>query len=95
MNNSANGKTSSIAADVIPATYYAQVSHLFVTKGEHIWGTFDEMANELKFHDTPDEDGEDLIDNAVVKTLANGGEVFLLDKERMPVETQMAALMRY
>jgi len=95
MNNTANSKTSSIAADVIPATYYAQVSHLFVTKGEHIWGTFDEMTNELVFHDTPDEGGEDLIDNAVVKTLANGGQVFLLEKERMPVETQMAAILRF
>ena len=95
MNNSANGKTSSIAADVIPAAYYSQISHLFVTKGEHIWGTFDEMANELRFHDTPDEDGEDLIDNAVVKTLANGGEVFLLEKEKMPAETQIAAVMRF
>lgn len=95
MNNSAKGTTSSIAADVIPATYYSQVSHLFVTKGEHIWGTFDEMANELVFHDTPDEDGEDLIDNAVVKTLANGGEVFLLEKEKMPVDCQVAALMRF
>ena len=53
------------------------------------------MANELIFHDTPDEDGEDLIDNAVVKTLANGGEVFLLDRKKMPAETQMAAVMRY
>jgi hypothetical protein len=95
LNNSANGKTSSIAADVIPASYYSQVSHLFVCKGEHIWGTFDEMSNELSFHDTPDEDGEDLIDNAVVKTLANGGDVFLLDKEKMPAETQMAAIMRF
>ena len=95
MNNSANGLTSSIAADVIPATYYSQVSHLFVTKGEHIWGTFDEMANELQFHDTPDEDGEDLIDNAVVKTLANGGEVFLLEKEKMPADCQIAAIMRF
>ncbi|WP_018615171.1 hypothetical protein [Segetibacter koreensis] len=95
MNNSATGLTSSIAADVIPATYYSQVSHLFVTKGEHIWGTFDEMANELLFHQTPDEGGEDLIDNAVVKTLANGGEVFLLEKERMPAECQIAALMRF
>jgi hypothetical protein len=95
MNNSANAKTSSIAADVIPAAYYSQISHLFVTKGEHIWGTFDEMSNELVFHDTPDENGENLIDNVVVKTLANGGEVFLLDREKMPVETQIAAIMRY
>jgi hypothetical protein len=95
MNNSANGKTSSIAADIIPAAHYSQVSHLFVTKGEHIWGTFDEMANELSFHDTPHEDGEDLIDNVVVKTLAMGGEVFLLEREEMPVETQIAAVMRF
>lgn len=94
-NKSASALTSSIAADVIPATYYGRVSHLFVCKGEHIWGTFDDMANELKFHDTPDEDGEDLIDNAVVKTLATGGEVFLLDKEQMPADSQLAALMRY
>jgi hypothetical protein len=94
-NQSATGLTSSIAADVIPAAYYAKISHLFVTKGEKIWGTFDEMANELVFHDTPDEDGEDLIDNAVVQTLANGGEVFLLDREKMPCDCQVAALMRY
>jgi len=95
MNNSANSKTSSIAADVIPATHYAQVSHLFVCKGEHIWGTFDEMTNELQFHDTANESGEDLIDNAVVKTLATGGEVFLLEKEKMPAESQLAAIMRF
>lgn len=95
MNRSSSGLTSSIAADVIPAAYYSQVSHLFVAKGEHIWGTFDEMANELVFHNTPDEDGEDLIDNAVVKTIANGGEVFLLDKEKMPADCQIAAFMRF
>ncbi|HEX8358378.1 MAG TPA: hypothetical protein VF610_13235, partial [Segetibacter sp.] len=94
-NQSATGLTSSIAADVIPAAYYAKISHLFVTKGEKIWGMFDDMSNELIFHDTPDEDGEDLIDNAVVQTLANGGEVFLLEKERMPADCQIAALMRY
>jgi len=68
---------------------------LFVCKGEHIWGTFDEMTNELKFHDTANESGEDLIDNAVVKTLATGGEVFLLEKEKMPAESQLAAIMRF
>lgn len=94
-NQSTTGLTSSITADVIPAAYYAKISHLFVTKGEHVWGHFDEMSNELVFHESPDEGGEDLIDNAVVKTLAHGGEVFLLDREMMPAECQMAALMRY
>ena len=95
MNNSANGRTSSIAADIIPGAYYSQISHLFVCRGEHIWGTFDEMTNELVFHNEPGNTGEDLLDNAVEKTLANGGEVFLLEKEKMPAETQLAAIMRY
>lgn len=94
-NKSATALTSSIVDDVIPASYYGRVSHLFVCKGEHVWGRFDEMANELKL-DTEQQDGsEDLIDNAVVKTLAAGGEVFLLDKESMPADSSIAALMRY
>ncbi|MGI8633771.1 MAG: hypothetical protein ACR2KZ_00060 [Segetibacter sp.] len=44
---------------------------------------------------TPNEGGEDLIDNAVEKTLANGGEVFLLDREKMPAKSQLAAIMRF
>jgi hypothetical protein len=95
MNNIASGKTSSIPADVIPAAYYSQVSHLFVSKGEHIWGHFNEMDNTLLFHDSPDQDGEDLLDNAVEKTLVNGGEVFLVEKDQMPEGAQLAAIMRY
>lgn len=94
-NNIATSKTSSMPGSIIPAAYYSQISHLFVAKGEHIWGTFDEMTNELALHNSPDEDGEDLIDNAIVKTLANGGEVYLLDKEKMPNDAQLAALLRF
>ncbi|MDB5191130.1 MAG: hypothetical protein JWQ96_693 [Segetibacter sp.] len=94
-NKSATELTSSIVADVIPATYYGRVSHLFVQKGEHLWGTFDEMANEIKMHGSPDDGGEDLIDNAVVKTLSTGGEVFLLSKEEMPDDSPIAAIFRY
>ncbi len=95
MNNSANSKTTSIVADIVPAAYYSQVSHLFVAKGGRLWGTFNEMNNQLQLHDSPDKDGEDLIDNAVVKTLANGGEIFLLEKEEMPADAPMAAILRY
>jgi len=95
LNNTGNGKTSSVAADIIPASAYSQVSHLFVAKGEHIWGAFDEMENKLELHDGAGNGGQDLVNYAVVKTLANGGEVFLLDKERMPADTQLAAMLRY
>lgn len=94
-NQIATALTSSMAEGILPAAYYGRVSHLFVCKGEHIWGTFDEASNKLMLHNSPEEGGEDLIDNAVVKTLANGGEVFLLEKDKMPVNSEIAALMRY
>ncbi len=94
-NKSATALTSSITADVIPAAYYGKVSHLFVCKGEHIWGKFDENLNELLMQDHQDAGGEDLLDNAVEKTILMGGEVFILDKEQMPADSRLAAIMRY
>ncbi|MBT1701926.1 baeRF7 domain-containing protein [Chryseosolibacter indicus] len=94
-NQSATGLTSSIAADVIPAAHYGKVSHLFVQKDEHIWGTFDEMENKLVINESQQGNDEDLIDKAVMKTILTGGEVHMLEKERMPGQSQIAALMRY
>jgi hypothetical protein len=94
-NKSATELTSSVIEDVIPATYYGRVSHLFVCTGEHVWGTFNEMDNTIELHEAQQDNSEDLVDNAVVKTLATGGEVFLLEKEQMPAEGCVAAIMRY
>ena len=94
-NQSATALTSSIISDIIPAAYYGQVAHLFVQRGAHIWGTFDEMANELQVQESETEASEDLIDNAVVKTLQMGGDVYLLEAGQMPAEAPIAAIMRY
>jgi hypothetical protein len=94
-NQSATALTSSVAADIIPAAYYGRISTLFVQKDEHLWGTFDEMNNELVIHDVREEKDEDLIDKAVIKTLLTGGEVHIIEKDRMPAESNMAAIMRY
>lgn len=94
-NQSATALTTSITDDIIPAAYYGQISHLFVQKGAHIWGTFDETNNQLQTHDTQREGGEDLLDCSVSKTLLNGGDVFVLDKEMMPADSVLAAVLRY
>jgi hypothetical protein len=94
-NRCATQFTSANVAEVVSASYYGRVSHLFVLKGAHVWGTYDEMTTEFKFHSNPDEGGDDLIDNAVEKTLMTGGEVFVLDKEEMPAESEVAAVFRY
>ena len=53
------------------------------------------MSAEVQVHEQQNDGSEDLVDNAVVKTLATGGEVFLLEKEQMPAENCVAAIMRY
>jgi hypothetical protein len=94
-NRSATELTSIDPSEVIPATYYGRVARLFVKKGEHIWGRFDEMANELTIDPEQRENSEDLLDHAVVKTITTGGEVFVLDNETMPANGVVAAIMRY
>jgi hypothetical protein len=94
-NKSASELSSSIVADVIPATYYSRVSHLFVQKNAHLWGRFDEANNELTLHESQEDESEDLVDHAVVKALLTGAEVHLLDKEKMPADSPLAAIMRY
>jgi hypothetical protein len=94
-NKSATELTSSALGDVISASYYGRISHLFVLKGAHVWGIFDEMNTTLDFHASANDGGDDLIDNAVEKTLLTGGEVFILGKEEMPADSEIAAIFRY
>jgi hypothetical protein len=92
---SATPTSSDVLKEIIPAAYYARISHLFVQKGEHVWGSFHVDDNRLELDHSPDEGGEDLIDNAVEKTIINGGEVFLLDRDQMPADSKLAAIFRY
>ncbi|WP_436488673.1 hypothetical protein [Chitinophaga sp. ARDCPP14] len=94
-NQSATGRTSSIIADIVPAAYYGQIDTLFVANNTQAWGAFDEMKNELHVDDSMTGNNEDLLNMAVIKTIANGGQVFLLEKDEMPAESPVAALMRY
>ncbi|MCE6992964.1 hypothetical protein [Dyadobacter sp. CY323] len=94
-NQSATELTSSIPADVIPAAYYGRVSHIFVRKAEHIYGIFDETTSELNLDNTENENAEDLLDEALIKTIRNGGEVFVLDQDTMPANSPVAAIFRY
>ncbi|WP_345950679.1 hypothetical protein ABDD95_04340 [Mucilaginibacter sp. PAMB04274] len=94
-NQIATPLTSSMPDKVIPASFYAQVSDLFICKGEHIWGRFNEVDNQLEIHAEKQDGDECLINQAAAKTYANGGSVYLLEREQMPKESIIAAFMRY
>lgn len=94
-NQSATQLTSSVDGDIIPAAYYGRIAHLFVEKGAHVWGSFDEANNELQIRESQGDGDECLVDHAVEKTILNGGEVYILEREEMPAQSIMAAVMRY
>jgi hypothetical protein len=87
--------TSSMPEKVIPAAYYKQVYDLFVEKGAHIWGTFNEAENKLVIHQQKQLNDVCLVNKAIIKTFANGGSVHILDKESMPNGAFIAASLRF
>jgi hypothetical protein len=51
--------------------------------------------NEVQLHQDAKPGDQDLLDSAAVQTLLNGGSVYAVQPERMPVEAPLAALFRY
>jgi hypothetical protein len=94
-NSIATPLTNSMPETVIPAAFYSQVRSLFVEKGAHIWGSFDAQNNRLEMHANREEGDDCLVEKAAVQTILNGGEVFVMEKEKMPKGATIAALMRY
>lgn len=94
-NKSATDLTSVNSYKIIPAAFYGKVSRLFVQKDVQIWGTFDEQSNELKVFSSMKEGAENLADRAAAKTIQNGGDVFILEKDKMPGAGELAAIFRY
>lgn len=94
-NNLTGGLTSSIPEDVIPASFYSQISDLFVVPDQHIWGTFDQASNALEIHETEQPGDTCLVNKAVVQTIKNGGSVHVMERKRMPADSTIAAFMRF
>lgn len=94
-NSSTSALTSSIPDDVIPATYYGQADCLFVEKGAHLWGTFDATENKVTIHETEQPGDECLLNNAIAQTILHNGDVFIMDRSKMPAESSIAASLRY
>jgi hypothetical protein len=88
-------RVSAQPAEIIPAAHYSRVSHLFVQEGHEMWGTFDEFKNSIVIHNTRENGDESLVDRAVVKTVVNGGEVYILPEAQMPNTGGLAAVMRF
>ncbi len=89
------GKTSNDILEILPAAFHGRISDLFVTPGVQQWGYFDPESEEISLFEEPQQDGEDLINMATVKTFSTNGLVYAIDSEQMPDKTPAAAIFRW
>lgn len=94
-NLTGSEKHSNNLTQIVEASYYGKVDSLFVPIGEQSWGRFDEEKDTVH-HSSKRQNGEhDLINMAAIKTLSQGGNVYVLNKSEMPDKTPIAAIFRY
>jgi len=89
------GLTSSDLHEILTAARFGRIDTLIVSRTGQCWGRFDFTSGDLDLHETPGPGDDELLDSAVVDTLAKSGEVFAVSDEVAPEPYGIGALMRY
>lgn len=92
----ANDQAAASLPDIVSAANYKKVETLFLRKGAHLFGQFDFKNNKTTIHESHELNDRDLLDLAAVQTHLNGGKVYLLNRDELPVPTADAnAIYRF
>lgn len=83
------------AAEITKMALQGRVERLFVADGVQQWGFLDNDTGEIIVDNREGEKHMDILDRALIAAMENGGKVYVLDKERMPVIKPAAAILRY
>lgn len=86
-------KSGSDLENIIKESYYGKVNSLFIQESREKRGYFDQEAEKINLRN--DSKSVDLYNEAVIYTIMNGGEVYILNSEEMPKNDEIAAIYRY
>ena len=90
------GRASDSLEEVLTAAEAGRVDVLFVpTTGTHGLSSTDGRARDARADGEQELGGPDLIEQAVVRTMLNGGTVYAVTEDEMPGGAAIAALFRY
>jgi Bacterial archaeo-eukaryotic release factor family 3 len=92
---SGSGKATTRPEEIVKSARYSRVEILFISSGEHLWGTFDEAQDQVTAHGSPVPGDVDLLDYAALMTLRQGGQVMLVGRAKLPPSARAAAILRY
>lgn len=94
-NQSATPLSTMDPFKVFAGCFYGKVSDLFLDGTLHIRGTFNRETGQANFNEHPDMHTDCLINQGAVQVWLANGSVHVLEKERMPEGSKVAAFMRY
>ena len=92
---SGTGEASSELESIVAGAANGQVDTLFITPDVNYWGKFDRQANKVEVTSPETEGSIDLIDFAVTQTYLQKGNVYIIDREKMPEDSQIVAIFRF
>jgi hypothetical protein len=79
------------------ASYAVQgrVHQLLLERDAQLWGKLDKSNGSLELHGSTRVKGDDVLDDLAEAVLVRGGEVFAVEKARMPSKSPVAAILRW
>lgn len=80
---------------VVAACFYGKVADLFVDTGLHLRGTFNEDTGQARFVAGDAMDIPCLVNEGAIRTFMANGNVHLIDRDRIPDGSKIAAYNRY
>ncbi|MGV2827345.1 baeRF7 domain-containing protein [Myxosarcina sp. GI1(2024)] len=80
---------------IVSAAYNGQVDTLLIAADAQQWGKFDPQANRIELHAEHEDEDIDLLDYAAMHTFLQSGKVYILESDKMPEKSSIAAIFRY
>lgn len=80
---------------ILKAADEGKVATLLVSAKAQRWAFYDEPSGTLDLHQKPDLNDTELLDLCAIRTLHHGGQVYVLEPEKMPGAAPIAAIFRY
>jgi sporulation protein YlmC with PRC-barrel domain len=91
----AQGKASGNVREIVLAAMDGRVNTLFISPKEQRWGRVSEENHSVELHESEGPGDEDLLDWATVRTLQTSGRVLVVERDAIPGDGPIAAVMRY
>jgi hypothetical protein len=93
---SVRGQTTQDLFTIARATVSRRVGYLLIAQGAHVWVLMDRGSGRIVQRSAQQDtrDG-DVLDDLAEATLAQGGEVVMLERTRMPGHSPLAAILRW